>query len=126
MEPWTLEFFEVSSGQVLGRAQWDGAVFMVDHAIRSMVDWDAGAQDFLERYDGWSNGYVSARRPGEKNRQVVAGGAVRLPSVAESDQAVKDLVETTHYWDEEAGAMYEPLAAPADPTPDAEDNEDDA
>jgi hypothetical protein len=126
MEPWVLEFFEVSTGRVIGRAQFDGAMLLLDPAIRPMADAGMGPEGFLERYDGWSNGYVSARRPGEEGRRVITGAAVKLPPAAESDAAVQDLVETTHYWDEEAGSMYEPPVAPTDPSPDAEDNEDGA
>lgn len=38
--------------------------------------------------------------------------ALRLADVAERDQALTDHVETTHYFDEATGEMYEPSEPP--------------
>lgn len=116
MDLWTLEFFVVSTGTVLGSVVFDGDLMTVDPGARGIVR-DLTPVEVLERFDGWSNGYVSARRPGEKGRLAPGGGTKMLP-VADADAALKDHVETTHFFDEESGELWEPLDVPEDPTPD--------
>ncbi len=47
--------------------------------------------------------------------------SVRLSSVADADKAMKNHIETTHYFDEETGNFYEPTDVPPDPRPDEDD-----
>jgi hypothetical protein len=119
MDPYVLEFFEVSSGRPIGRVQWDGVTWQVDPALGSLVDADLGPQGFLERYDGWTNGYVIVRRPGQQRPR--PQGGMTLPSTEETDAAVTSLVDTNSYLDE-SGEPYQPLDPPVVPGANADDD----
>jgi hypothetical protein len=111
---WELEFFSVSTGNVLGTVAYDGQSMTVTGRVGDMVE-GVTPDEVLERYDGWSNGYVSARRPGEKRAVAAPSGAVLLRPVAERDAAIKTFVETNHYVDTQTGEMYEPKDPPPVP-----------
>jgi hypothetical protein len=116
MDPYTLEFFLVSTGEVLGRVVWNGHTLAADAAVNSMVG-NRDPEEFLQTYDGWSNGYVSARRPGE-DRATVPSGGVKLIAAVDRDAAVKEHFETEHIVDPETGEDWDPKAPPPDLTPD--------
>jgi len=117
----TLEFFSVDSGAVYGRVRFDGEQLHAEGRARDMIE-DMTPAEVLERYDGWSNGYVSDRRLGERPL-TRDRGPVRLRPVAERDAALKEHIETTHFFDEKSRELYDPKALPPDPSPDPEENE---
>lgn len=45
---------------------------------------------------------------------------MRLTPQARRDRALQDHVETTHFYDEQTGKLYEPVEVPPDPDPDPE------
>lgn len=47
---------------------------------------------------------------------------MRLPTQPTLDQAIRDYIETTHFYDEQTGELYEPAVPPA--VDDDEDDED--
>jgi hypothetical protein len=115
---WELEFFNVSTGRSLGVVSYDGETMTVPAGLARMAQ-DLPPDDFFERYNGWSNGYVAARLPGQK-RPRPTGGGVKMRSAESRDTAMKDHLETTQFFDEASGEFYEPKDVPADPTPDDE------
>jgi hypothetical protein len=120
-DPFVLEFSDVSSGALIGRVRYDGALLLADPSVRSLIQ-DMTPDDVIERFDGWSNGYVVARRPGEKRPR--PQGSVMLPPTEETDAAVTELVETNRFVDTTTGEEYEPHDAPG--TPDTGDDDAEA
>jgi hypothetical protein len=51
---------------------------------------------------------------------------IRLRPQAETDAAIKNHVETTHYFDEQTGELYEPDSPPVVPGWGVDDDDDDA
>jgi hypothetical protein len=115
---WKLEFFEVDQGKTIGTIMYDGTQMVVEGALNSLVD-GRSPEDVLEIYDGWSNGYASARLVGEK--RAMPQGGVRVPTMAERSKAMKNLFETNRFQDRQTGEVYDPVAVPPDPTPGEED-----
>jgi hypothetical protein len=116
--PWKLEFYGVSDGRELGSITFDGKKMTGERTGVEAIEGYDSPDDVLARYDGWSNGYVSARLAGEK--RTMPQGGTRIHTSAEHAKAMKDLRETTHYVDPETGEDYDPPEVPADPTPGAE------
>lgn len=48
---------------------------------------------------------------------------MKLPLVAEQDEAIRDYLETTHIYDEASGESWKPTTLPSDPTPDPDEPE---
>jgi hypothetical protein len=125
---WTLEFFDVGSGDLIGRVQYTpnfdgGGTLAADPPLRSFID-GMTADEVLGKYDGWSNGYVAVRRPGQPHPRP-AGGAVRVTPVAERDEALREHLEGTHFFDEEAGELMDDVqTVPSDPTSTSDDDDE--
>jgi hypothetical protein len=112
---WVLEFFDVTTGANVGTVRFDGERLFADSSVVSLVD-GLAPEDVLAKYQGWSNGYVAARLEGTKRPK--PQGAMKMRPAAETDALVKDHVETTHFFDDTAGELYEPVSVPDDPSPD--------
>ncbi len=51
---------------------------------------------------------------------------MKLPTVAETDKAIRDHLETTHIFDAKTGDFWKPVSVPPDPSPDPTEPEPDA
>jgi hypothetical protein len=58
---WVIEFVTVYEEKVIGRVSYGTDGLVVDPAVHTVVDGMTPAE-IEESYDGWSNGYVSARK----------------------------------------------------------------
>jgi hypothetical protein len=117
---WTLEFYDVDDGDALGSVTYDGQRMTAEGSmVQEMIE-DHSPEEVLELYNGWSNGYVSARLAGDK-RPLPQGGT-RIHTQAEQGKAMKNLMETTTYQDPTTGEEYDPVDVPPDPTPGEEED----
>jgi hypothetical protein len=119
---WTIEFYDVSDGDDLGYVTYDantGAMTTNGVMIQEIVE-GLSPDEVLERYNAWSNGYVSSRLAGEK--RTMPQGGVRVPTAAEQKKAMRNFLETNRYVDPTTGDEYKPAGIPADPTPGTEED----
>lgn len=119
--PWRLEFYDVSDGDELGSATFDGRRLTTDGDLVAEIVEGHSPAEVLELYNGWSNGYVSARLVGDKRTMPQDG--TRIPTTAEHKKAMTNFFETNRYVDPTTGEEYDPVEVPADPTPDPEGND---
>lgn len=56
---WVIEFREVGTDELIGRVFQDGST---DNSSMASMVVGMEPDEILERFDGWSNGYVKARR----------------------------------------------------------------
>jgi hypothetical protein len=119
---WTLEFYDVADGDDLGTVTFDAATgaLTADSAMVQEIVEGHSADELLEQYNGWSNGYVSSRLQGEK--RTMPQGGVRVPTAAEQKKAMKNFLETNRYVDPSVGEEYKPAGVPPDPTPGTEED----
>jgi hypothetical protein len=114
MNGWKLEFYDVAVGGELGSVTFDGSRMTTEGVATDLVEGQS-ADEVLAEFNGWSNGYVSARLAGDK--RTIPQGGTRIHTEVEHDRAFTDFLETTHYVDPDSGEPYEPAGVPADPTP---------
>lgn len=57
---WTIEFTRVDNGEPIGRVALDTEL-VVDPGLRSVVE-GRSPEEIEADFDGWSNGYVNARK----------------------------------------------------------------
>jgi hypothetical protein len=124
MPSWTLEFYDVSDGDELGSVTYDGTTMTTVGGMVAEIVEGHSPQETLELFNGWSNGYVSARLAGAK-RPLPQGGT-RIPTTAEHEKAMTNFLETNRYVDPENGEEYDPVDVPPDPNPDEEEDGGDA
>ncbi len=113
----TIEFVTVEDEQLVGRVVFDGGQLAADPPLRDLVEAFLSGQpaaEFEETYDGWSNGYISARKV----------MATKLRPVTDRDAALKQHLKTTHFVDTESGQLSEPQSPPVDATSGEDDGDD--
>jgi hypothetical protein len=61
VDQWILEF-NLVGGEPVGRVVFDGSEMTADPGLSGIVDEDDDPADIVQRFDGWSNGYVQSRK----------------------------------------------------------------